>query len=219
MPDATDGWTYDYVNAYSTKEWDGEGGLGYITYVYRNDVLVYKIACFGGVAAPKEDVASTLVGTLDVPDAGELSVFAIASIDREGPNSDVAESNAVDEANYYAENVSLNPTYAIAAAQPADPAEDDECILPASDSTTYTREELDGLSDWELYIARNEIFARHGRRFSNADLVSYFEAQPWYTGEYEPADFDDWFTPNEFEKANIDLILEVERDRNSPYLN
>ncbi|MEY8460737.1 YARHG domain-containing protein [Eggerthellaceae bacterium 24-137] len=219
VPDATDGWTYDYVNAYSTKGWDGEGGLGYITYVYRNDVLTYEIACFGGAAAPKEDAASTLVGTLDVPDTGELSVFAIVSIDREGPNADVAESNAADEANYYAENVSINPTYATAAAQPADPVGDDEYILPASDSTTYTREELEGLSDWELYIARNEIFARRGRQFSNADLIDYFEARPWYNGEYEPADFDSWFTPNEFEKANTDLILEVERGRNSPYLN
>ena len=42
-----------------------------------------------------------------------------------------------------------------------------------SDSATrlYTRSELEPLSDYELYVARNEIFARHGRMFVNEDFA------------------------------------------------
>lgn len=221
VPDATDEWTYDYVNAYSTSSWDGKGGLGYITYIYRNDALIYEIACFGGVATPGKSDASVLVGTLDVPGTGELSVFAVVPIDREGPNADVAVSNAVDEANYYAENVDLNPDYTATAAETESTgtSDGDEYVLPASDSEYYTRDQLESLSDWELYLARNEVFARHGRQFKNDDLADYFSSQPWYNGEYSPEDFDGWFSPNEYEKANTDLIMEIEHERNSPYLN
>lgn len=221
VPDATDKWTYDYVNAYSTSSWDGKGGLGYITYIYRNDALIYEIACFGGVATPGKSDASVLVGTLDVPGTGELSVFAVVPIDREGPNADVAVSNAVDEANYYAENVNLNPDYTATAAETESTgtSDGDEYVLPASDSEYFTRDQLEGLSDWELYLARNEVFARHGRQFKNDDLADYFSSQPWYNGEYSPEDFDGWFSPNEYEKANTDLITEIEHERNSPYLN
>lgn len=221
VPDATDEWTYGYVNAYSTSSWDGKGGLGYITYIYRNDVLIYEIACFGGVATPGNSDASVLVGTLDIPGTGELSVLAVVPIDREGPNADVAVSNAVDEANYYAENVNLNPDYTATAAEPESTgtSDGDGYVLPASDSEYYTRDQLEDLSDWELYLARNEVFARYGRQFKNNDLADYFSSQPWYNGKYSPEDFDGWFSPNEYEKANTDLILEIEHERNSPYLS
>lgn len=101
----------------------------------------------------------------------------------------------------------------------ADASSSDEYVLPASDSEYYTRDQLEGLSDWELYVARNEVFARYGRQFKNEDLADYFSSQPWYNGEYSPEDFDDWFSPNEYEKANTDLIMEIEHERNSPYLN
>ncbi|MFR4802032.1 MAG: YARHG domain-containing protein [Eggerthellaceae bacterium] len=29
------------------------------------------------------------------------------------------------------------------------------------------------MSDYELYLARNEVFARHGRIFKNSDLQEY----------------------------------------------
>lgn len=219
VPDATGEWTYDCANSYPTDAWDGESDCGYITSVYRNDVPVYEIACFGGIATPEGDVASAFIGTLDIPGTGELSVFAVVPIDREGPNADVAVSNAADEANYYAENVVLNPDYMATAPGTEDPTSADEYILPASDSEYYTRDQLENLSDWELCVARNEVFARYGRQFKNTDLADYFSSQPWYNGEYSPEDFDGWFSPNEYEKANTDLILEIEHERNSPYLS
>jgi len=38
-------------------------------------------------------------------------------------------------------------------------------ILPFSDSRTVTKNDLVGLTPWELKVARNEIYARHGRQF------------------------------------------------------
>ena len=92
-------------------------------------------------------------------------------------------------------------------------------ILPDSASRYYSKDELEQIDLYDLYIARNEIFARHGREFSNSDLQNYFNAQPWYHPQYSPEQFDSMPDPlNQYEKANSDLIREVEQERNSPYL-
>ena len=63
-------------------------------------------------------------------------------------------------------------------------------ILPHSASVPLTEADLVGLSEKDLKRARNEIFARHGRRFDDPELQRYFDAQPWYKGTIDPKDFD-----------------------------
>lgn len=65
--------------------------------------------------------------------------------------------------------------------------------------------ELELCSADELTLARNEIYARHGRRFNDQTLQEYFDSMPWYEGTVEPEDFDDGVF-NEFEKANLEKI-------------
>ena len=43
----------------------------------------------------------------------------------------------------------------------------------------------------ELRIMRNEIYARHGRKFYDRDLSAYFHDQPWYDPRYERSEFPD----------------------------
>ena len=49
--------------------------------------------------------------------------------------------------------------------------------------------DLEGKSPWELDVMRNEIYARHGRRFARKDLQTYFSAQPWYVPRYSISGF------------------------------
>ncbi|MCL2807338.1 MAG: BofC C-terminal domain-containing protein, partial [Coriobacteriia bacterium] len=92
-------------------------------------------------------------------------------------------------------------------------------VLPDSSSRYYARTELERLDSWELYIARNEVFARHGRGFMNEDLRNYFFGQPWYVQLYTPLEFDELPSPlNDYEKKNTELIRSIETARNSPYL-
>jgi len=53
-------------------------------------------------------------------------------------------------------------------------------VLPFSSSRQVTSSDLRGLSSWQLDIARNEIYARHGRPFKRADLRNYFRGKSWY---------------------------------------
>ena len=61
------------------------------------------------------------------------------------------------------------------------------------------------LSNEDIRIAKNEIYARHGRKFSSEDLQQYFSQLPWYQGTIEPDQFDE-NSLNEIERANVNFL-------------
>lgn len=85
----------------------------------------------------------------------------------------------------------------------------DQFICPDSSTRYLTDADLNYLTSQELRIARNEIYARHGRRFSSSDLQAYFDAQSWYNGTISPEHFDD-DSLSDIESKNISLIQEYE---------
>lgn len=92
-------------------------------------------------------------------------------------------------------------------------------ILPNSDKVYYSRSDFAGLSDWELYVARNEIYARYGREFKNDDLARYFARKSWYVPRYTPEEFDSMASPlNSYEKNNVDELLSYEKSIGSQYI-
>lgn len=105
-----------------------------------------------------------------------------------------------------------------AQAAPAAPQTSD-FLLPDSATHYYTVDELSGFSDWELYIARNEIYARRGRGFVRQNLRDYFATCSWYAERYDPDYFDEHIEPtmSDCEIANITTILDYEHLRGSPY--
>ncbi|MDY4575532.1 MAG: YARHG domain-containing protein [Intestinibacter sp.] len=86
----------------------------------------------------------------------------------------------------------------------------DGYIFADSDSRYLTISDLEKLSDKELRLARNEIYARNGRRFDDQELQNYFNGCSWYRGSIDPDDFDDERMLNKYERANAYLILEYE---------
>lgn len=87
-----------------------------------------------------------------------------------------------------------------------------EYILPESDTRYLTAEDLAGLSHEQLCLARNEIFARHGRIFTTPQLAAYFQGKSWYQGRVSAADFKESVF-NAYERANISFITDYE-DKN-----
>lgn len=86
-----------------------------------------------------------------------------------------------------------------------------EYILPDSDKRLIGREDLMNLSPEQCKMARNEIYARHGRKFKDAALQSYFDSCPWYSGRIEPDSFSDSYL-SEVEKKNRDTIVAFEQE-------
>lgn len=84
-----------------------------------------------------------------------------------------------------------------------------QSIIPYSSSRYLSVSDVAGLSSYELMLARNEIFARHGRRFDNPELQQYFNSKSWYRGAVSPSAFNASVL-NPYEKANIELIKSFE---------
>lgn len=84
--------------------------------------------------------------------------------------------------------------------------------LYPSDSQYITEWELNQYTRDEIVLIRNEIYARYGYNFSDADIRAYFESQSWYhpIDGVNSSTFDSSIF-NDYESTNIDTILAYER--------
>ena len=91
-----------------------------------------------------------------------------------------------------------------------DYCDDDDYILPDSGTRKLTNSDLAGLDADELELARNEIYARAGRRFNTDYIQDYFDDKWWYVGTIEPEDFTEDML-NDVEKYNVNFIRNYEK--------
>lgn len=92
-------------------------------------------------------------------------------------------------------------------------ATDGEYVIKDSDKTEIDASSLKYLTADQLRIARNEIYARHGRMFKDTKLQSYFNSRSWYKGSIAPDSFDENCL-NKTESKNVALICKIEKSRN-----
>ena len=79
-------------------------------------------------------------------------------------------------------------------------------IFPYSSSSDLTKSQVASLSNCEIGIARNEIYARRGYTFDLAQFRNYFNSQAWYTPVGKNVSL------NKIEEYNVGLI-KAEEDR------
>ena len=87
-------------------------------------------------------------------------------------------------------------------------------VFPNSDTQRLTEDEIEDMLDesddplWDIRIAINELYARHGRKFDTPEIKEYFERQDWYEGRIDGEEFDkkqnDYL--NDAEIYNRDLL-------------
>lgn len=87
----------------------------------------------------------------------------------------------------------------------------EEYVLPLSGTVLVKEEDLLNFSDYELKLARNEIFARHGRQFADSQLAAYFDSCSWYEGTVLPEEFDEGVL-SQVEKDNLKVIQSAEEE-------
>ena len=89
-------------------------------------------------------------------------------------------------------------------------------VLPESNTKYYSKSEIDALSEEQVFYARNEIYARHGRKFQMDYLDQYFRSKEWYNPSIDPEKFDSLGDSlfNDYEIKNRDALLEREQELN-----
>lgn len=99
------------------------------------------------------------------------------------------------------------PAPAATPAATKDTASTDGMIFPKSGDELLMWKDLIGLDAEKLDLARNEIFARRGYKFTKQSYTDYFSKFPWYAvdEDFKQSDF------SEIEAANIHLIQAAEK--------
>ena len=148
-----------------------------------------------------------------------LDPLGVVAPKHETPATNVAAESQPAETKPAETTPATQPAATDAATtQSAAPASSDY-ILPDVQTRVYSTAELEQLSTDELWYARNEIFARHGRGFRNPELQSYFNSKPWYTrNPIDPDTFDSTVTLSATEQQNADTIKAIEQARGSSNL-
>jgi len=88
-------------------------------------------------------------------------------------------------------------------------------IISDSSTREISKSELINFMPWQLKVARNEIYARHGRPFVHKDLQCYFATKNWYSEDpnYNVSSI------SYVENKNIATIQAYEQETNSPLAN
>lgn len=84
-------------------------------------------------------------------------------------------------------------------------------LLPDSGTRLLTDSDIKGMSKYDLALARNEIYARHGRKFQTAEYNTYFSSKSWYKINPNYNYSDDNSNLNSIESKNVQFILNAEK--------
>lgn len=142
------------------------------------------------------------------------------NVDAEDNNTDVDGISGTDAEQNGGQSGAVSNTIGIPAEEgqedgntetvdPPENAGDSSYVIEGSDTRYLTKEDIAGLSKDQLRYARNEIYARHGRRFKDQELQQYFDSKSWYQGTIDPDSFNESVL-NDCERDNIDLIKKYE---------
>ena len=105
------------------------------------------------------------------------------------------------------------PVQATKAQQNQSNGTDNSYIFANSSSSYLSKSDVSALSDNNLNLALNEIYARRGRIFKDSTLSSYFGSKSWYTPKYTSEEFLKNVTFNDYEQKNLQLMIDEQKSR------
>lgn len=91
--------------------------------------------------------------------------------------------------------------------------DDKDYIIPTSGTKLLAKNDVQNMSKQQLALARNEIYARHGRQFRMAEFRDYFAKKSWYKENPNYNYDNEGSNLNEIEAKNVVLLLSVENSK------
>ncbi len=218
-----------YVNQIHEDQLDGGGEYDYTTIInaFDADGNLYQIFYMGKSTPLVEgDIARVVAMPIanssyeNLSGTTTLTLIMLASMAEDSTRSEISYGyfGETASAGYEAQNSQADVNAPVqyetqVSSTITDAMEDDldwTYLIPDSDSRYLDRAiDLSGFSQYELRLARNEIYARHGRKFNDPSLQSYFNGKGWYVPTTEADQFSESCL-NAYEKANLVLIKDVE---------
>lgn len=186
----------------------GKGALAAIIALACVVVLLLAVLLFlmlgKGTEKPETPPSSPVVSSM--PESSVPSSEALSSSQAESsvPSSEAPQSSRAE---------SPEPTPSETEPSLPEAAPSNYYILPESSKRLLTYRDVENFTEQDLMLARNEIYARHGRKFQDEDVRTYFEAQSWYRGEIEAENFSESLL-SEIERKNVEFLHKYEAGEN-----
>ena len=156
-------------------------------------------------AESPSSIAETTVAASETTTSASESTRSVEPVYFEGSNQEVLyQKMALGRENYYAQVAGDFFEHV----QGITDINNYDQLFPQTAERYFTAEDFADCPEDILVLAKNEIYARHGRMFLDREIYEYFLTRMWYEPTYAPEEFDESCL-NEYEKANIELLVSL----------
>lgn len=191
--------------AQESQETTSETATTTVAAVENTTAAVTTAAQPTSTAESPSSIAETTVAASETTTSASESTRSVEPVYFEGSNQEVLyQKMALGRENYYAQ---VAGDFFEHVKGHTDINNYDQLFRHTADRY-FTAEDFADCSEDILKLAKNEIYARHGRMFLDREIYEYFLTRMWYEPTYAPEEFDESCL-NEYEKANIELLVSL----------
>ena len=191
--------------AQESQEKTSEAATTTVAAVENTTAAVATVAQPTSTAESPSSIAETTVAASETATSALESTRSVEPVYFEGSEGDILDQKmALGRENYYAQ---VAGDFFEHVKGHTDINNYDQLFRHTADRY-FTAEDFADCSEDILKLAKNEIYARHGRMFLDREIYEYFLTRMWYEPTYAPEEFDESCL-NEYEKANIELLVSL----------
>ena len=189
--------------AQESQEKTSEAATTTVAAVESTTAAVATVAQPTSTAESPSSIAETTVAASETATSALESTRSVEPVYFEGSEGDILDQKmALGRENYYAQVAGDFFEHV----QGITDINNYDQLFPQTAERYFTAEDFADCSEDILKLAKNEIYARHGRMFLDREIYEYFLTRMWYEPTYAPEEFDESCL-NEYEKANIELLV------------
>ena len=191
--------------AQQSQETASEPATTTVATVESTTAAVATVAQPTSTAESPSSIAETTVAASETATSALESTRSVEPVYFEGSEGDILDQKmALGRENYYAQVAGDFFEHV----QGITDINNYDQLFPQTAERYFTAEDFADCPEDILVLAKNEIYARHGRMFLDREIYKYFLTRMWYEPTYAPEEFDESCL-NEYEKANIELLVSL----------
>ena len=191
--------------AQESQEKTSEAATTTVAAVENTTAAVATVAQPTSTAESPSSIAETTVAASETATSALESTRSVEPVYFEGSEGDILDQKmALGRENYYAQVAGDFFEHV----QGITDINNYDQLFPQTAERYFTAEDFADCPEDILVLAKNEIYARHGRMFLDREIYEYFLTRMWYEPMYAPEEFDESCL-NEYEKANIELLVSL----------
>ena len=191
--------------AQQSQEKTSEAATATVAAVENTTAAVATVAQPTSTAESPSSIAETTVAASETATSASESTRSVEPVYFEGDIGEIrSQKMKLAEGNHYCESSNDYFENVLGDTGVSNSYE----LFPQTADRYFTAEDFADCPEDILVLAKNEIYARHGRMFLDREIYEYFLTRMWYEPTYAPEEFDESCL-NEYEKANIELLVSL----------